>query len=403
MSLQSSAGISGVGFVLESREDSFGSTFTRVKAIITGGPVHMSGIIKIGDVVVSVDGLPVEGLPLAKVKSLVQGAIGSLVVVGLKRPDEDPPLMFEVELRRETVGSSFSSAHDASADASVLSPSTPRTPSRAFDAGVFDSDAPGAANASEWEKERRNLLRQVRDERRRNADLNFRIESRELDRLREQEEVSKFLFDHQALAPTIADLFNLQTTQGFQRADGAQKLMSLCVALAEKLAREQDGAEQRDKEIARMRGAINAAAVDEQRKGLLIRELEAEKADIGARFRAFDEQVTRLVGEVQKLQGENDALRLRLRGQAEEFSARVQGGEEMVRRVGELERRVREGEGREGELERMNAAVEEELQSAQQTARELRVAVAEEVRISFIYLSIFNSAKELHCHEEPRH
>jgi carboxyl-terminal processing protease len=67
-----------------------------VIAPIDGSPAARAGIVP-GDIIISVDGMPVSGADLEDTVMRMRGVVGTRVVLGVLRADEQEPLVFDLE------------------------------------------------------------------------------------------------------------------------------------------------------------------------------------------------------------------------------------------------------------------------------------------------------------------
>ena len=79
------------------------SGYFLVKALAAGGPAELSGLVLVGDTLVTVDGRPVKGIPYNELTPLILGSENSQVQFGLRRPSQ-PHTLVIAELRRGRVG-----------------------------------------------------------------------------------------------------------------------------------------------------------------------------------------------------------------------------------------------------------------------------------------------------------
>ena len=79
------------------------SGYFLVKALAAGGPAELSGLVLVGDTLVTVDGRPVKGIPYNELTPLILGSENSQVQFGLRRPSQ-PHTLVMAELRRGRVG-----------------------------------------------------------------------------------------------------------------------------------------------------------------------------------------------------------------------------------------------------------------------------------------------------------
>ena len=79
------------------------SGYFLVKALAAGGPAEVSGLVLVGDTLVTVDGRPVKGIPYNELTPLILGSENSQVQFGLRRPSQ-PHTLVIAELRRGRVG-----------------------------------------------------------------------------------------------------------------------------------------------------------------------------------------------------------------------------------------------------------------------------------------------------------
>ncbi len=79
------------------------SGYFLVKALAAGGPAELSGLVLVGDTLVTVDGRPVKGIPYDELTPLILGSENSQVQFGLRRPSQ-PHMLVMAELRRGRVG-----------------------------------------------------------------------------------------------------------------------------------------------------------------------------------------------------------------------------------------------------------------------------------------------------------
>jgi carboxyl-terminal processing protease len=70
-----------------------------VIAPIDGSPAARAGIVP-GDIIISVDGMPVSGADVEDTVTRMRGAAGTRVVLGILRADEQEPLVFDLERRQ---------------------------------------------------------------------------------------------------------------------------------------------------------------------------------------------------------------------------------------------------------------------------------------------------------------
>ena len=94
----------------EGSDDWAGITFGRdksgyfvVKALAAGGPAELSGLVLVGDTLVTVDGRAVKGIRYDELTALILGSENSQVLFGLRRPTQ-PHTLVMAELRRGRVG-----------------------------------------------------------------------------------------------------------------------------------------------------------------------------------------------------------------------------------------------------------------------------------------------------------
>ena len=71
--------------------------------LAAGGPAELSGLVLVGDTLVTVDGRPVKGIPYDELTPLILGSENSQVQFGLRRPSQ-PHMLVMAELRRGRVG-----------------------------------------------------------------------------------------------------------------------------------------------------------------------------------------------------------------------------------------------------------------------------------------------------------
>lgn len=90
----------GIGLGLKNTPE--GIVVTR---LIQGGPAEKSGKILPGDILLSIDGKSIEGIPFDQVIDKLHGDTNTEIKLTLKRPvkDQETPLTFEVTLKREEI------------------------------------------------------------------------------------------------------------------------------------------------------------------------------------------------------------------------------------------------------------------------------------------------------------
>lgn len=93
----------GVGIVMEQTPD--GSVV--IKQLMDGGPAAKSGLIKIGDQIISIDGKALANIPLNKVMEMIRGKNGTSLDLQVKRKIEENnqkiEKLFDVKLQRAAI------------------------------------------------------------------------------------------------------------------------------------------------------------------------------------------------------------------------------------------------------------------------------------------------------------
>jgi hypothetical protein len=84
-SVDQATAIGGVGMLIEQQEGSADVIVTHIKS---GGAADREGSIKVGDLLLSVDGRPVAGMHLPYIFKIVAGPVGSTVTLQLRRSHE---------------------------------------------------------------------------------------------------------------------------------------------------------------------------------------------------------------------------------------------------------------------------------------------------------------------------
>jgi hypothetical protein len=94
--------VGGIGVVLSMPHEGR----RKIKSLTKAGPAEENGMIKVGDVLASVSGVDVKGLPGDVLRDMLVGEAGSSVRVGLERLDRSSGRCFfyEVNLDRATSG-----------------------------------------------------------------------------------------------------------------------------------------------------------------------------------------------------------------------------------------------------------------------------------------------------------
>ncbi|MGC9028817.1 MAG: S41 family peptidase [Desulfomonilaceae bacterium] len=95
LKISTSGTFGGVGMVVASKNNRY-----VVVSALDGSPAQKAGV-KAGDVIVEIDGKPVEGLPLPKVLSMVRGPSGSVMTVLVESPSHHRSR--RIKLRRQTI------------------------------------------------------------------------------------------------------------------------------------------------------------------------------------------------------------------------------------------------------------------------------------------------------------
>ncbi len=115
----------------------------RVRGCLAGGAAHKTGEIRPGDVLLSVDGVQVGGLPIGEVRSLIVGRAGSTVEMQLQRSRGDERRVFPVRMVRGAPG--------AASGPPAIPPGLPRPPATAVGREALDAAARRREEEDEWE------------------------------------------------------------------------------------------------------------------------------------------------------------------------------------------------------------------------------------------------------------
>jgi len=93
----------GVGIVMEQSPD--GNVF--IKQLMEGGPAVKSGLVKINDQIISIDGKPLANMPLNEVMELIRGKMGTSLNLQLKRKVEENSRivekLYDIKLQRAAI------------------------------------------------------------------------------------------------------------------------------------------------------------------------------------------------------------------------------------------------------------------------------------------------------------
>ena len=86
----------------------------RIVTLVEGGPAHASGLVREGDVIISIDGKSVERCSLQEVRERLVGRTGTSVDLQLLRTSwTDPePALIHARIKREAPGLVTSSPAD---------------------------------------------------------------------------------------------------------------------------------------------------------------------------------------------------------------------------------------------------------------------------------------------------
>jgi hypothetical protein len=94
----------GIGIVFDKKDP---SSHYSVENLLKGGPADMSGAIQVGDLIMSVNDMPISSLSVDKVVDLIKGTPSSSVILGLATPALNSvadDMTFEVVLKRGSNG-----------------------------------------------------------------------------------------------------------------------------------------------------------------------------------------------------------------------------------------------------------------------------------------------------------
>ena len=94
----------GIGIVFNKKDP---SSHYSVENLLKGGPADMSGAIQVGDLIMSVNDMPISSLSVDKVVDLIKGTPSSSVILGLATPALNSvadDMTFEVVLKRGSNG-----------------------------------------------------------------------------------------------------------------------------------------------------------------------------------------------------------------------------------------------------------------------------------------------------------
>jgi len=97
------AASAGIGIAVQEevvKLDGKAAKMVVVKEVRADGPAGISGVIAKGDVILEVDGVPVTGLGIARVKCLLRGPENGLVEVRGRHVSASAPCLYEVTLQR---------------------------------------------------------------------------------------------------------------------------------------------------------------------------------------------------------------------------------------------------------------------------------------------------------------
>lgn len=98
MKVQLEKGMCGIGVVLREGVDGIA-----IQDILKGGPAELSGLLKVGDTIVEVDGLSVKGFSFQRVLEVMRGKEGTKTILGIVRRDAPSSKLTRVELTRAKI------------------------------------------------------------------------------------------------------------------------------------------------------------------------------------------------------------------------------------------------------------------------------------------------------------
>ncbi|KAJ1484324.1 hypothetical protein T484DRAFT_1797408 [Baffinella frigidus] len=91
--------VNGVGLAFD-QDPELHNGNVYVRTIMKGGAAETEGSIKVGDSVIAVDQMPMQGRSLTELKSVLRGELGSYVSLTMLRDSDNEPMQYEVSLMR---------------------------------------------------------------------------------------------------------------------------------------------------------------------------------------------------------------------------------------------------------------------------------------------------------------